>query len=154
MVDLLSISKWKRALQAGIIALSETNTEWHKHELRNNTDKLLIKDFGAAITEYGTSSDKFKTSNYKPGGTLCSALGPWAHRECASGRDKTGCGRWKYLTYIAREGKKITVISAYRVGKPTSGRKTPSRQQETTQYAYEELMPFLIYLYKQTLIYL
>jgi hypothetical protein len=39
-------------------------------------DKFLIKAFGAAITEYGTSSDKFETSNYKPGGTLCSALGP------------------------------------------------------------------------------
>jgi hypothetical protein len=63
-------------LQAGTIEMSETNMEWHKHELRNNMDKVLIKDFGAARTEYGTSSDKFETSNYKPGGTLFSALGP------------------------------------------------------------------------------
>jgi hypothetical protein len=70
MVDLLSISKRTRALQAGMIALSETNTEWHKHELRHNTDKFLIKAFGAARTEYGTSSEKIETFNYKPGGTL------------------------------------------------------------------------------------
>jgi hypothetical protein len=85
-----------------MIELSQTNTEWHKHELRNNTDKVLTKAFGAARTEYGTSSDKFETSNYKPGGTLCSAIGPWAHGVCASGQDKTGCGRWTYLTYNAR----------------------------------------------------
>jgi hypothetical protein len=122
-VDLISFAKWTRASQAGTISLSETNTEWHKHELRTNTDKVLIKAFGAARTEYGTYCDKFETSNYKPGGTLCVALSPWAHRVCASGRYKTGCGRWTYLTYNAREGKRITIISAYRVGKPNSEKK-------------------------------
>jgi hypothetical protein len=154
MVDLLSIAKWTRALQSGTIAMSETNTELHKHELRNNTDKVLSKDFGTERTEYGTYSDKLETSNYKLGGTLCSALVPWAHIVCASGRDKTGCGRWTYLTYNAREGKKITVIYAYRAGKPTSGSKTASFQQETIQYAEEELIQFLVDPYKQTLIYL
>jgi hypothetical protein len=144
----IGIAKRTRVLQAGTIALSETKTEWHKHELRNNTNKVLIKAFGTARTEYGTSSDKFKTSNYKPGGTLYSALGTWAHIVCASGRDKTDCGRYTFLTYNARDGKKITVISAYRVGKPTSGRKTASRQQETIQYAHEELIPFLLDPYK------
>jgi hypothetical protein len=152
MADLLSITKRTRSLQAGTTALSETNTEWHKHELHNNTDKVLIKAFGAARTEYGTSSDKFETSNYKPGGTLCSALGPWAHRVCASGRDKTVLDRWTYLTYNDQEGKRITVIPAYRVGKSTSGSRTASRQQDTIQYAGEELRPFLVNPYKQTLI--
>jgi hypothetical protein len=76
MADLISIAKRMRALQAGTIALSETNTECQKHELQTNTDKVLIKAFGAARTEYGTSSDKFEMPNYKPGVTLCSALGP------------------------------------------------------------------------------
>jgi hypothetical protein len=85
ITNLISIAKRTRALQSGTIALSETDAEWYKHELRNNTDKVLTKAFGAARTECGTSSDKFDTSNYKPGGTLCSALGPWAHIVCASG---------------------------------------------------------------------
>jgi hypothetical protein len=135
-----------------MIALSETNKEWQNHELRNNTDKVLTKALGVAITEYGTSSDTFKTSNYKTGGALLYALGPCAHRVCASGRDKTGCGRWKNLTYNAQEGKNITVIYTYRIGKPTSGIKTASRQQDTTQYANEECIPFLVDRYKQTLI--
>jgi hypothetical protein len=154
MADLISISKRTRALHTGTIALSETNTEWHKHEFRTNMDKVLTKAFEDARTEYGISSDKFETSNYKPGGTLCSALGPWAHRVCASGQEKTGCGRWTYLTYNARDGKKIAVISAFRVGKPNSGCKTASRQQKTIQYADEELRPYLVDPYKQTLIYL
>jgi hypothetical protein len=82
MVDFISIYKRTRSIQAGTIALSETNMEWHKHELRTNTDKVLINAFGAARTEYGTSSDKYETSNYKPVGTLCSALDPWAQRVC------------------------------------------------------------------------
>jgi hypothetical protein len=56
------------------------------------------------------------------------------------------------LTYNTREGKKITTISAYRVGKPNSGNTTASRQQDTIQYADEELIPFLVDLYTQTLI--
>jgi hypothetical protein len=152
MADLISIGKQTIALQSRTIALSETNTEWHKHELRTNMDKVLIKAFGAARTEYGTSSDKFEISNYKAGGTLCSARGPWEHIVCTAGRGKTGCGRWTYLTYNAREGKKITIISAYRIGKPNSGNKTASRRQETIQYADEELIPFLVDTYKQTLI--
>jgi hypothetical protein len=56
------------------------------------------------------------------------------------------------LTNNARYGKKITVISAYRVDKPNSGCKTASRQQEKIQDADEELRPYLVDLYKQTLI--
>jgi hypothetical protein len=43
MADLLRIAKRTRSLQSGTIALSETNTEWHKHELRNNIDTVLTK---------------------------------------------------------------------------------------------------------------
>jgi hypothetical protein len=58
MADLISVTKRKIPLQADTIALSKTNMECQKHELRNNTDKVLAKAFGAARTEYGTSSEK------------------------------------------------------------------------------------------------
>jgi hypothetical protein len=48
----------------------------------------------------------------------------------------------------------ITVISSYRFGRRNSGTKKASRQQETIHYADEELRPFLVDPYKQTLIYL
>jgi hypothetical protein len=42
-------------------------------------------------------------------------------------------------------------MSVYRVGTPNSGNKIASRQQETIQYADEELRPFLVDPYKKTL---
>jgi hypothetical protein len=90
-----------------MIALSETNTEWHKHELRNDMDKVLTKAFWAAITEYGTSSYKFETSNYKPGGTICSTLGIWAHRICASGRKKLATADGQPLPTMLKRGIKL-----------------------------------------------
>jgi hypothetical protein len=37
------------------------------------------------------------------------------HKMVDAGRDETGCGRWSYLTYAAKEGNKCSIISAYRV---------------------------------------
>jgi hypothetical protein len=68
MGDLLTILEILRALQAGTIAFSETNVEWHKFILRENTQSLLQKAFGATRVEYSTSSSKFETTHTKPGG--------------------------------------------------------------------------------------
>jgi hypothetical protein len=81
MGDFLTILERLRALQAGTIAFSETNVEWHTFLLLDNTQSLLQKAFGAAIVEYSTSSSKFETTHNKPGGgALCDALVPWVHR--------------------------------------------------------------------------
>jgi hypothetical protein len=37
------------------------------------------------------------------------------HPVVDSGRDDTGYGRCSYLTYAAKEGKKVAIVSAYRV---------------------------------------
>jgi predicted esterase len=70
-----------------------------------------------------------------------------------SGRDDTGCGRWSYLTYAAKEGKKVAIVSAYRVCKQTNpGDLTSSKQQLGIMYEDEELQPYLVDPHKQTLI--
>jgi hypothetical protein len=62
------------------------------------------------------------------------------HRIIASGCDETGCGRWSQITYAAKENKKITIISAYRVCKQTNpGDITASKQQHVIMYEDEEL---------------
>jgi hypothetical protein len=68
MGDFLTILERLRALQAGNIAFSETNVEWHKFLLRDNTHSMLQKAFGGARVEYSTSSSKFETTHSKPGG--------------------------------------------------------------------------------------
>jgi hypothetical protein len=74
MGDFLTILERLRALQSGTIAFSETSVEWHKFLLRDNTQSMLQKAFGAAKVEYSTPSSKFETTHNKPGGTLCAAL--------------------------------------------------------------------------------
>jgi hypothetical protein len=62
-------------LQAGTVALQETNLEWHNKGYRDEFQKLLVKAFGTERVEFSTTKDKFETSPFKPGGTASVALG-------------------------------------------------------------------------------
>jgi hypothetical protein len=111
MSALITVAEILRSLQAETIAFSETNVEWNKYQMRdNNMQKLFIKAFGAARMEYSTTSDKFEMTYHKPGGTISGALGQMVHSVVDSGRDNTGCGRWSYITYAEKEGKKIAIV--------------------------------------------
>jgi hypothetical protein len=75
------------------------------------------------------------------------------HRVVYSGWNDIGRGKWSYLTYAAKEGKKVIIASAYRVCKHTNPRDlNSSKQQLGIMYEDEELRPFLVYPHKQTLI--
>jgi hypothetical protein len=74
------------------------------------------------------------------------------HQGVDSGQDDTRCGRWSYLTYAAKEGKKVAIVSECRVCKQTNpGDLTSSKQQLGIMYKYEELRPYLLDPHKQTL---
>jgi hypothetical protein len=153
MGDFLTILERLRALQVGTIAFSETNVEWHKFLIRDNTQSVLKKAFGSARVEYSTSSRKFETTHNKPGGTLCAALGSWVHMVIGSGKDETGCGRWSYITYAAKDDMKVSVVSCYRFCNQTNpGATTASNQQHGIMYADEELRPFMMNPHHQTMI--
>jgi hypothetical protein len=153
MASLITVAERLRALQTEWVVFSETNVEWLKYELRENMQKLFTKAFGAACMEYCTPSDKFETTYHKRGGTTCGTLGQMVHRVIASGRDETGCSRWLQITYAAKENKKMTILSAYRVCKQTNpGDLTASKQQHGIMYEGEELRPYLVDPHKQTLI--
>jgi hypothetical protein len=113
----------------------------------------LVNAFGAARVEHSTTTYKFETSPFKPGGTASAALGEMVHRVVKINRDNTGCGRWSYITLNGKENKHITVINVYRVcSKRDPGDTTASRQQQCAQYADEELRKYVLYPHKQTLI--
>jgi hypothetical protein len=113
MAAIITVAERLRVLQAESISFLETNVEWHKFQLRDNMQKLFTKSFGAARMEYSTTSYKFETAYQKPGGTICGALGKNVHRVVHSIQDDIGCGRWSYLTYAAKEGKKLAIVLAY-----------------------------------------
>jgi hypothetical protein len=57
------------------------------------------------------------------------------HRLVNLGHDDTRCGRWSYITYTAKEGKKVAIVLAYRVCKQTNpGDVTSSKQQLGIMY--------------------
>jgi hypothetical protein len=67
---------------------------------------------------------------HKPGETICGALVQMCHRVFESVRNGTGCGRWSYLTYTKKEGKKVAIVLTYRVCKHTNpGDMTSSKQE-------------------------
>jgi hypothetical protein len=60
------------------------------------------------------------------------------NRVIASGRDETGCGIWSQITNAAKESKKMTIISPYRVCKQTKpGDLTALKQQHGIMYEDE-----------------
>jgi hypothetical protein len=117
--------------------------------------KLFTKAFGAARMEYSTTSDKFKMTYHKPGGTMCGALVQMVHRVVDSVRDDTGFCRWSYLICAAKEGKKVAIVSAYRVHvcKQTKyGDLTSSKQQLGIMDEDKDMRPYVVDPHKQTLI--
>jgi hypothetical protein len=139
MTALITVNEIRCALQAGTIAFSETCVEWHKFQLRDNMQNIFTKAFGAARLEYSTPA--------------CWALGQMVYHIVDSGRDETGCCRWSYLTYAAKEGTKIAIVSVYRSSKQTNhGDLTYWKQQFGIMYEDEELCPFLVDHQKQTLV--
>jgi hypothetical protein len=75
------------------------------------------------------------------------------NRVVDSVRDDTRCSRFSYITYAAKEGKKVLIFSAYRVCKQTNpGDLTSSKQKLGIMYEDEELQTYLVDPHKQTLI--
>jgi hypothetical protein len=139
-------------MQAASASLIEQNVEWHRYEYRKKEEWTFKLEFGAAKAELGTSSEIFENTHYKPGGTAMIALGPWEHNIVELGGDPIGCRRWNYITCDGEEGKRTTVISAYRVGNQHQpGALTSSQQQYRIQYQDE---PHTIYIgsHQQTMI--
>jgi hypothetical protein len=97
----------------------------------------LVKAFGAAMVDYSTTRYNIETSPFKSGGSASAALGKMVHCVVKTGRDDTGCGRWSDITFNGKDNKHITVTNAYRV---------------YSQYADDELRPYVLDPHKQTLI--
>jgi hypothetical protein len=94
--------------------------------------------------DHSTTKVKFETSRFKPGGTA---------RGNGTGRDDTGCGQWSYITFNGKENNHIKAINTYRVcSQRDLGDTTSSKHQQCIQYAYEELIPYVLYPHKHTLI--
>jgi hypothetical protein len=133
---MISMCSNLQGLRDGSVSIGETNVEWQKYEWRENKYQTLRKTFWDARVAFSTSKAKFE-GRCKPGGTATAALGAWTHRVVDAGCDATGCGRWRYITYGGKGGKRLTHVTVYRVCDQTGlGDTTAWKQQYNIQYEY------------------
>ena len=120
-----------RSFNASAVCLAETNVNWNHPVTYDTVDRQLRLAFGHA--RIATSSSGIRTpTTYQAGGTLTALLGKWCGRKLDAGRDLMGSFSWMRLR--GRRGRKITIISCYRVVQSSGaglGDATAFVQQET-----------------------
>ena len=113
-----------KSIDADIIGMAETNTAWCHPHLQTLFTSLSRKHFDMATTTFSSPSTVIDpipdTETYQAGGTatlstqsmVSMALGPGL-------MDPSGLGRWSGQTFRGKDGKSLSIITAYRVCKGT-----------------------------------
>ena len=101
--------------QAHAILLQENNVDFKNLEVRLAWNSITKQHWTGHHSIHSTSTAQPRSGRYLPGGTTVSVLGDQCSRVTHSGTDKTGMGRYSWVTLQGKEKWKITLISAYRV---------------------------------------
>ena len=103
-----------------IVGLVETNTEWQLQGGRTLKviQNSIRKSYTQACVTTSASNIKFHTE-YKPGGTATITGAPLHARVLAQEADPN-LGRWSYITLQAKNNRKITFLTVYRVCNQTT----------------------------------
>jgi hypothetical protein len=109
-----------QGLDVDIVGLSETNTCWSHHHISSDFRSTLRRYTRQSKTVFGfvsTEIDKcLQTETFQSGGNLTCVLGSLVPRVDGSTiLDKTGLGRWSGVKLEGPDGKKLAIITAYRV---------------------------------------
>ena len=127
--------EWEMALlymdefQVDVECLGEPNLDLKKPEVMEQIYKRLKKiDMHSKLIK-SVSPSIFSDTPFQMGGTITYTRGNWAGHIHEQGSERLG--RWSYQTFEGREGRKVTIINVYRVGKATgdSGSCTIRSQQ-------------------------
>ena len=102
-------------LQPDYFGLAETNLDLNKTNVKYATTNAIKRTFDRSTITSTTTSDIPFTSHYKPGGTLCTAVGQWASHVADTGQDPHGLGRWSYILLRTRNERGLIIATAYRV---------------------------------------
>jgi len=111
-LDMLAITDELNNLGASIFAAQETNINWSPTTLgpvtaqcRQASKQILLSTASSATQEKGW---------HQPGRTLLMVLNKWTSRVIKQGAD-TPLGRWSFAELVGQQGKRLVVVSAYRV---------------------------------------
>ena len=105
---------------ADVFGMAETNTCWQHPHLQLALKENIRKQFRIGKTVFGYPSEEVDPSppkaTFQSGGTVQvvqGRLATTAQRNTIS--DPSGMGRWCGMTYEGKEGRKLSVITGYRV---------------------------------------
>jgi len=111
--------EWRSAAQAitdysiTVACFQETNLQWSTPI--TNRIKQIFRDLPTQQTKIAVSnSTEITTSNFQPGGTCTTLLGPWVRAARISGNDPTNMGRWSYIELEGKEARRIVIVTGYR----------------------------------------
>jgi hypothetical protein len=111
-----------------ISGLAETNTNWQyrhlKKEVKSNANNIF---HNSSVVVSDNSFNRPDRSNYLPGGCLQICTDHWTARIMETYHDPRRMGRWTGQRYRMRNGKTLSIITAYRpCTQNVSDRVTPS----------------------------
>jgi hypothetical protein len=112
-------------LSVSIMGFAEPNLAI-KTKRKDQFQKILRQQFNQGHITTSESDLTFPTE-YKPGGTITAATGPWTTRITGRGTDPHGLGRWSYIKMQSKK-KKLIIATIYRPNE-TKGTKTVWTQQ-------------------------
>jgi hypothetical protein len=109
-----------QGLEVDLFGLSETNTCWSHYHLASDYRASLRRFARQSKTVFGTVSPNIdncsQKETFQSGGNLTCITGPSVARINGPDiSDTTGLGRWSGLTIDGTTGRKVTIITAYRV---------------------------------------
>ena len=116
--------------QVDTSCMVEPNLDLNKPEVKDQIFKRLKKIDPHAKLAKASSPSIYNESNFKMGGSVMVTRGNWAGHIVKQGCEKLG--RWTYQVFEGKDGKRITIMNVYRVGKSynASGNCTIRNQQE------------------------
>jgi hypothetical protein len=110
MLNLCFTTKWEPSV--GLTLVSDFLQPTAKSKIQTHT----LAHFKTARTAFSSSNIPNEgNSLYKPGGTLTTTTGKWTTR-CVGQpiTDNSGMGRWSGLSFLGKNGRRLSILTAYR----------------------------------------
>ena len=100
--------------QVGTFCWTDPSLDFLQQATKSKINHHTLAHFKTARTAFSSSKIPNEgDSLYKPGGTLTTTTGKWTTR-CIGQPITDEMGRWSGLSYLGKNGEKLTIITAYR----------------------------------------
>ena len=102
--------QWMLDNHVSILGLAETNLHWPATQ---STIRSICRSYFTDSRLATSSHDSDTQSTYLPGGTAMLTVSPWSTYSTQH-TDPSPMGRWSSQTFKGRDGRRLTIITAYR----------------------------------------